>query len=88
MKLNRKKINMKKIIKNNIIAFILSSIVFGSLGAYAATVLNSSEVYYNNTNSGGISNTVSGAIDELYIINDKIKEEEAKCPDDMICVDK
>ena len=77
-----------KILKNNMIGIILGAIIFGTLGAYAATVLNSSEIYYDNTNSEGTFNTVSGAIDELYIINDKIKEEEAKCPEDMICVDK
>ena len=37
----------------------------------AATQLASSSVYYDNTTSGGSSNTVSGALDELY---EKVRE--------------
>lgn len=60
---------MKKVLKfirNNIIGFVIGGIIFGTIGAYAATQLASSSVYYNNANSGGSSNTVSGALDELY----------------------
>ena len=60
---------MKKIlnlIKKNIFGVIIGGIIFGTIGAYAATQLASSSVYYNNANSGGSSNTVSGALDELY----------------------
>ena len=60
---------MKKIfqiIKKNIVGFILGVIIAVVISSYAATQLASSSVYYNNANSGGSSNTVSGALDELY----------------------
>ena len=66
---------MKKIfqiIKKNIVGFILGVIISVVISSYAATQLASSSVYYNNANSGGSSNTVSGALDELYSkINEK-----------------
>ena len=55
-----------KIVKNNIIGFILGVIIAVVISSYAATQLASSSVYYDNSTSGGSSNTVSGAIDELY----------------------
>ena len=55
-----------KIVKNNIFGFILGGILFGTIGVIASNQLASSSVYYDNSTSGGSSNTVSGAIDELY----------------------
>ena len=78
-----------KILKNNMVGIILGAIIFGTLGAYAATTLNSSEIYYNNTSSGGLSNTVSGAIDELYkISNERMVEATQKCPEGKDCLEK
>lgn len=59
---------MKKIKENIklIIEFILGLVIAVVISTYAATQLASSSVYYDNTKSGGSSNTVSGAIDELY----------------------
>ncbi len=58
---------MKRVVKKNyktIIAFILGIIV-SSIGVYAAT-LSSSEVTYDNNNSGIKAENLQGAIDELY----------------------
>ena len=59
---------MKKIKENIklIIGFILGLVIAVVISTYAATQLASSSVYYDNSTSGGSSNTVSGAIDELY----------------------
>jgi len=59
---------MRKLFKNNIkviIAFVLGLIVAGSIGVYAY-VISSSDVSYDNTNSGSSATTVKGAIDDLY----------------------
>lgn len=64
---------MKKILKkvtSHTIAFGLGAIVFAMISAYAATTLSSSSVYYDNSNSGGTSTNVAGAIDELYDLSD------------------
>ena len=59
---------MKKIfkfVKQNIIGFIIGGIVFGSLGVYAAGVITSQEVTYEDNTSIGATN-VQDAIDKLY----------------------
>lgn len=65
----KKKISKRivKFITRNIMGFIIGIIVASTLTVLAATVLNSSEVSYNNTTSGLSSTTVQGALDELYI---------------------
>ena len=65
-KANKIKEKMKKILKNKIFIFILGGLIFGSIGAYAATYFPSSGVTYNNGTSGLASTNVQGAIDELY----------------------
>ena len=58
---------MKKIfkfVKQNIIGFIIGGIVFGSLGVYAAGVITSQEVTYEDNTSIGATN-VQDAIDKL-----------------------
>ena len=60
---------LRKLLKTTIkivLAFIIGGIVFGTIGAYAATTLLSQSVYYNNSTSGATSTNVQGAIDELY----------------------
>ena len=58
---------MKKIfkfVKQNIIGFIIGGIVFGSLGVYAAVVITSKEITYEDNTSIGATN-VQDAIDKL-----------------------
>ena len=56
---------MKKIIdKKIIVTFIISGIIFGSLGVYAANLYNASDIAYTK-NDGSITN-VSDALNELY----------------------
>ena len=60
---------MRKILqfmKNNLVGFILGVIVTASIGVYAVSVA-SSEVTYDNTNSGSSATTVKDAIDDLYL---------------------
>ncbi len=54
-----------KIIKHNILGFIVGAVVFGSLGVYAATVIAASNVGYSDNTSLGATN-VQDAIDKLY----------------------
>ena len=64
---------MKKALKKvttHTIAFVLGAIVFIVIGAYAASTLSSSSVYYDNSTSGGSSTNVSGALNELYNLSD------------------
>jgi len=59
---------MKKVlqfIKQNTIGFIAGLVIAGSIGVYAVSVA-SSDVTYDNTNSGSTATTVEGAIDDLY----------------------
>ena len=59
---------MKKIlkfIKHNVFGFIVGTVVFGSLGVYAATVIAASSVSYSDNASLGATN-VQDAIDKLY----------------------
>ena len=55
-----------RIIKHNILGFIVGAVVFGSLGVYAATVILGSNVVYDNASSKLTSTNVQDAIDELY----------------------
>ena len=58
---------MEKSFKKNmkvVLAFILGSIITGSI--VYATVINSIDVKYDNSNSTLSATTVQGAIDELY----------------------
>ena len=57
---------IKKILKNRIFICILTAIIFGTIGASAATYFPSNEVTYDNTERGLKSTNVPGAIDELY----------------------
>ena len=58
---------MKKILKNRIFLCVITAITFGTIGVSAATYFASSQVTYDNTESGLNSNNVQGAIDELYL---------------------
>ncbi len=51
-----------KIIKDNILGFILGAILFGGIGTVVATTILSSSVSYTNNNQ----TTVEGALNELY----------------------
>ena len=65
-----------RIIKHNILGFIVGAVVFGSLGVYAATVILGSNVVYDNASSKLTSTNVQDAIDELYdktFVKKKIK---------------
>ena len=54
-----------KLIKNNILGFIIGAIIFTGVGVSAATYLyNSNQVSYSNSNSSVTD--VKGALDELY----------------------
>lgn len=57
---------IKKILKNRILFFILGGLIFGTIGVSAATYFASSDVTYDNKESGISSTNVQGAIDELY----------------------
>ena len=56
---------IKKILKSRIFYFVLGAIIFGSLGAYAATVA-SVDISYSNSNSGSSATNVKAALDDLY----------------------
>ncbi len=59
---------MKKIIKKNykiILGIIIGGIISG-VGVYAATMISSSNISYDNSKSGLTSTNLNGAIDELY----------------------
>ena len=65
-----------KIIKYNVLGFVVGAVMFGSLGVYAASVIAASNVGYSDNNDLGADN-VQDAIDKL---NTKatIKVKEAK----------
>lgn len=63
---NTMKEKIKKVFKNRILIFILSGLVFGAIGVSAATYFKSTDVTYDNKQSGLQSTNVQGAIDELY----------------------
>ena len=73
-----------KIIRQNIIGFILGLLFMGT-GVYAATVIAASSVGYTDNSSLGATN-VQDAIDKLNTkATTKIKEAEAKCPKGYDC---
>ena len=57
---------IKKVLKNRIFIFVVTALVFGTIGVSAATYFPSNDVTYDNTESGLESTNVQGAIDELY----------------------
>ena len=81
---------MKRIIKhlkNNykLLIGIIIGVIFGSIGVYAAVVITSKEVTYEDNTSIGATN-VQDAIDKLNTkATTKIKEAEAKCPSGNVC---
>ena len=71
---------IKKFIKNNIFGFILGALIFGTGGVLAATYCASSEVSYDNTESGMQSTDVQAAIDELYELANTVQIGGTKLP--------
>ena len=66
---------IKKFIKNNIklvIGIMIGLAIAGSIGVYAATVIASASVSYDNSNSGLISTNLQDALDEAYTKAKKI----------------
>ena len=57
---------MKKIIKNPIFIFILSAIIFGSMGVVLAATILAKDVSYTPSNTNWKVDNVGDAIDELY----------------------
>ena len=57
---------MKKIIKNPIFIFILSAIIFGSMGVALAATILAKDVSYTPSNTNWKVDNVGDAIDELY----------------------
>lgn len=55
-----------KVLKNRLFIFIVTALVFGTIGVSAATYFPSNNVTYDNGKSGLKSTDVQGAIDELY----------------------
>ena len=55
---------MKKVIKSRIFIFVLTAIIFMSIGVYAANTYKASDVVYNA--SDGTSMNVNDALNELY----------------------
>ena len=60
------KSKIKKFINSKLFIFIITALVFSTIGVSAATYFESSAVTYDNTESGLNSTDVQGAIDELY----------------------
>ena len=61
---------MKKILKSNmkaIIAFVVGLVIAGTVGIIYAASVASSDVTYDNTDSGSSATTVKAALDDLYI---------------------
>lgn len=71
----------KFFIKNNVkivIAFILGFIIAGSIGVYAATVINASAVSFSGSTTGLTSTNMQDALDEAY--SNAIEEYECSTP--------
>ena len=56
---------MKRIIKNNLLGFIIGAIVFSSIGIVAATTLGPSDYWFKTTKNSNVEN-VEDALDDLY----------------------
>ena len=57
---------LKKFINSKLFIFIITALIFSTVGASATTLFPSNNVTYDNKTSGLKSNNVQGAIDELY----------------------
>ena len=57
---------MKEFMKSYTLGFVISILLCGTVGVYAATYIESNLITYDNTESGMTSDNVQGAIDELY----------------------
>ena len=57
---------IKKFINSKLFIFIITALVFSTIGVSAATYFASSQVTYDNKTSGLNATNVQGAIDELY----------------------
>ena len=57
---------INKLLKSRIFFLCLGLLIAGSVGAIYAASVASSDVSYDNTNSGSSATTVKDAIDELY----------------------
>lgn len=55
---------MKKVLNNRLFIFIISGILFTSLGVYATITYKASDIVYNASN--GVSMNVNDALNELY----------------------
>ena len=76
-----------RIIRQNIMGFILGLLVMGT-GVYAASVIAASNVGYSDNNDLGADN-VQDAIDKLNTkATTKISEAKEECPDKMFCKQK
>lgn len=73
---NRRDIMRNKL--NLVLSFILGLIIASSF-VYAATIINSKEVLFDNSKNGMNSTNVQSAIDELYV-KTKISSSERKTP--------
>ena len=64
---------MKKIIdKNTIFSFIISGIIFGSIGIYATSLYNGKDISYTPTDASWEVNNVNDAINSLYIMKTEL----------------
>ena len=63
---NNKKWRLRRIFKNRMFIFVMTALVFSTIGVSAATYFPSNQVTYDNKTSGLSSTNVQGAIDELY----------------------
>ena len=57
---------IKKFMKSYTLGFVISILLCGTLGVYAATYIESNLITYDNAESGMNSDNVQTAIDELY----------------------
>lgn len=62
------KSKIKKFINSKLFIFIITALVFSTIGVSATTLFPSNNVTYDNGNSGLQSTDVQGAIDELYTV--------------------
>ena len=63
---SNKKWRLRRIFKNRIFIFVMSALIFCTIGVSAATYFPSNQVTYDNKTSGLKSTDVQGALDELY----------------------
>ncbi len=63
---SNKKWRLRRIFKNRIFIFVMTALIFCTIGVSAATYFPSNQVTYDNKTSGLKSTDVQGALDELY----------------------